>query len=181
MKADYVKWGDAMKMIDLCRKEKNYRYTALLALGFFSGLRISDIKKLKYGDLKSRFKITEKKTKKNRSITMNQDVLNLLAECQNKLKKTDDDLIVEYCTFQTSRIIRAVCAKAHIWNLNLSNHTMRKSFAREIFEKNGGTELALIELSELLQHSSVKITRIYLGISEDDITRQYMSLKLKAV
>jgi site-specific recombinase XerD len=58
---------------------------------------------------------------------------------------------------------------------------MRKSFAREIFEKNGGTELALIELSELLQHSSVKITRIYLGISEDDITRQYMSLKLKAV
>lgn len=41
--ADYLVWSDAMNLIRKLAKDENYRISLLVALGCFTGLRISDI------------------------------------------------------------------------------------------------------------------------------------------
>ena len=41
--ADYLVWSDAMNLIRKLTKDKNYKMSLLIALGCFTGLRISDI------------------------------------------------------------------------------------------------------------------------------------------
>ena len=41
--ADYLVWSDAMNLIRKLAKDGNYKMALLIALGCFTGLRISDI------------------------------------------------------------------------------------------------------------------------------------------
>ena len=41
--ADYLVWSDAMNLIRKLAKDGNYKISLLIALGCFTGLRISDI------------------------------------------------------------------------------------------------------------------------------------------
>ena len=41
--ADYLIWSDAMNLIRKLAKDENYKISLLIALGCFTGLRISDI------------------------------------------------------------------------------------------------------------------------------------------
>jgi hypothetical protein len=50
---------------------------------------------------------------------------------------------------------------------------MRKSFGRIIYERNGRSDEALIKLSQLFNHSSTAITRIYLSITKEEIDDLY--------
>ena len=43
--ADYLVWSDAMNLIRKLAKDGNYKISLLIALGCFTGLRISDILK----------------------------------------------------------------------------------------------------------------------------------------
>ena len=40
--ADYLVWSDAMNLIRKLAKDENYKISLLIALGCFTGLRISD-------------------------------------------------------------------------------------------------------------------------------------------
>ena len=40
--ADYLIWSDAMNLIRKLAKDENYKISLLIALGCFTGLRISD-------------------------------------------------------------------------------------------------------------------------------------------
>ena len=51
---------------------------------------------------------------------------------------------------------------------------MRKTFGRKVFESAGeNANLALARLSELFNHSNVSITKIYLGIRQDELLETY--------
>ena len=41
--ADYLVWSDAMNLIRKLAKDDNYKISLLIAIGCFTGLRISDI------------------------------------------------------------------------------------------------------------------------------------------
>ena len=59
---------------------------------------------------------------------------------------------------------------------HFSTNSLRKTFGRKIFKlasSQGQGELALIKLSELFNHSNASITRIYLGIKEDEMLSTY--------
>ena len=45
--ADYLVWSDAMNLIRKLAKDENYKISLLIALGCFTGLRISDILSLR--------------------------------------------------------------------------------------------------------------------------------------
>ena len=67
--ADYLVWSDAMNLIRKLAKDGNYKMSLLVALGCFTGLRISDILALRWNQILgvSEFTIIEKKTGKKRN------------------------------------------------------------------------------------------------------------------
>ena len=57
---------------------------------------------------------------------------------------------------------------------NFSCHSLRKTFGRQVYNMNSdNAELALIKLMELFNHSSVAITKRYLGLRRDEILGCY--------
>lgn len=42
--ADYLEWSEAMNLIRRLTRDKNYKVSLLIAIGCFTGLRISDIR-----------------------------------------------------------------------------------------------------------------------------------------
>ena len=54
-----------------------------------------------------------------------------------------------------------------------STHSLRKTFGRKVFESSDNAELALVKLLELFNHSSVSITKRYLGLKQEEILQTY--------
>ena len=60
---------------------------------------------------------------------------------------------------------------------NFSCHSLRKTFGRQVYNQNSeNAELALVKLMELFNHSSVAITKRYLGLRQEEILQAYDSL-----
>ena len=60
---------------------------------------------------------------------------------------------------------------------NFSCHSLRKTFGRQVYNMNdSNAELALVKLSILFNHSSVAITKRYLGIQKEEILQTYSCL-----
>ena len=85
--ADYLIWSDAMNLIRKLAKDGNYKISLLIALGCFTGLRISDILSLRWKQIldTSEFTVTEKKTGKQRAIRLNSQLQQHIREWQLKL------------------------------------------------------------------------------------------------
>ena len=57
---------------------------------------------------------------------------------------------------------------------NFSCHSLRKTFGRQVYTMNdNNAELALVKLMELFNHSSLAITKRYLGLREEEILQTY--------
>ncbi len=57
---------------------------------------------------------------------------------------------------------------------NFSCHSLRKKFGRQVYNMNNeNSELALVKLMELFNHSSVSITKRYLGLRQEEILETY--------
>lgn len=61
---------------------------------------------------------------------------------------------------------------------NVNSHSMRKTFARTIYDHSPDKEAALIGIGIIFGHSSLKITRDYLCITEEEIDRLYNMVNL---
>ena len=59
---------------------------------------------------------------------------------------------------------------------NPSSHTLRKTFGKRVYESDNKSERALIYLSEIFSHSSIVITRKYIGITQEQIADVYLSI-----
>ena len=69
--ADYLVWSDAMNLIRKLAKDGNYKISLLIALGCFTGLRISDILALRWKQIlnTSEFTVTLNPQLHSRSAT----------------------------------------------------------------------------------------------------------------
>ena len=61
---------------------------------------------------------------------------------------------------------------------NFSSHSMRKTFGRQIFNMSGeNSEMALVKLMQIFNHSNMGITKRYLGLKDEEIKEAYDLLK----
>ena len=60
---------------------------------------------------------------------------------------------------------------------HFSTHSFRKTFGRKVVEMAGeNSEMALIKLAELFNHSNTAITRRYLGLRQEELSGVYDAL-----
>ena len=185
--ADYLVWSDAMNLIRKLAKDGNYKMSLLIALGCFTGLRISDILALRWEQILSteEFTIIEKKTGKKRVLRLNPQLQQHIRECYEQIQpiglKTPILISQKGTVFTVQRInviLKEVKRKYRLHVGNFSCHSLRKTFGRQVYNMNSeNSELALVKLMELFNHSSLAITKRYLGLRQEEILQTYDCLK----
>ena len=160
------------KVIDDFKREllkKSYRDYMLFTMGINTGLRISDLLKLKVVDVKDKIHITivEGKTGKNKRFLIN-DMLRLEINKYIKGMKSEEYLFKSrkgdkpISRVQAYRILNSVAKELGIDSLG--NHSLRKSFGYWHYRQYKDVAI----LQDIFNHSSPSITLRYIGISQDN-------------
>lgn len=181
--SDYIQWDTMLSLIRRLYRDGDYRMSLLIGCGSFFGLRISDLLTLTWAMLLDgdSFVINEKKTGKRRQVKINKDFQKHIRDCHDALNITDDNqkcfLSQKKMVYSTQRInvlFKEIKSKYHLKVEHFSTHSMRKTFGRKVYESAGSdAAMALMRLSELFNHSSPRITKIYLGIRQEELLQTY--------
>lgn len=187
--ADYIDWDTATNLVRKLYRKGDYRMSLFVGCGIFFGLRVSDLLSLTWSKIlgEDEFVLYEKKTNKRRVIRINSGFQAHARDCFNALEINNED---EFCFLNRygglislqmiNRNLKAIKVKYQLRIRNFSTHSLRKTWARKIWENEnaqGRGEQSLVILSEMMNHSSVAITRRYLGIRQQEIGQIYESLQ----
>jgi integrase len=181
-----LEWNEMIGLLTQLKKDKYWKEFLLITIGSYLGLRGSDILNLKWDDLvdKTKLQLREKKTGNIRFISINEQcVENIsLAWSSKKQEQELEDYIftnkrrkrisIQYM----NRRLKWIFEKYRVKTDNPSTHTLRKTFGKRVYEVNDKSESSLIMLSLVFSHSSLAITRRYLGITQEQIQDVYLSL-----
>lgn len=161
--------------------EHNRKIHLLFVLGINSGLRVSDLLKLTVEGVQGgSVTIREQKTSKAKQF-----------ELSNTCKKTIKEYL-EYANITTGLLfpnkvggdkpitkqwVWVMLNKAADWvgiTENIGTHTMRKTFGYWAFKQ--GIDVYII--MQMLNHSSLAITKRYIGLTSDDLNKAYLDMNL---
>jgi integrase len=178
--ADYLNFDETTsKALKIIRSGKDSNLGFLVLAGINLGIRIGDILTLRYEDFDGdNIVITEKKTTKKRTIRVNENVregLKLL-KLKTKNEKGPIFMTTRGAVHSTQYVNRWLKVHFGSKKINVSSHSLRKTFGRRVWVNHNENEKALIYLSELFNHSSLAITKRYLGIRQEELNDIYMSL-----
>ena len=181
--ADYLEWSEAMNLIRKLARNGNYKMSLLVAIGCFTGFRISDILALRWKQILdvSEFTITERKTGKRRTVRINHELQLHIRDCYEHIKPVsmENHILISqkgtvYTVQRINIILKEIKAKYRLHIRHFSCHSLRKTFGRQVYNMNSdNAELALVKLMELFNHSSVAITKRYLGLRQEEILETY--------
>jgi len=184
--SDYVNFDTALNTgKKLLKDNKKCRLGFYIIFSINTGLRVSDILQTKHfmvvGD---KMIVVEKKTKKSREITINDEIKKAYAKlvlnlAEQKIKFNENDYIFisqKGSVYKTQSINEILKTIFNSTSLQISSHSLRKSFARRVYQNFNESENALVLLSDIFSHSSIAITRRYLGIRQETISNVYLTL-----
>lgn len=184
--ADYMPWDTMLNLTRKLFRDGKYRMSLLVACGCFFGLRISDLLSLSWEQvLGESFTLTEKKTGKDREIKVNAGVQGHIKECYIALGIKDPHekcFLNRYGDVVSIQRINVVLKEIKVKYMlkdiqHFSTHSFRKTFGRKVVEMAGeNSEMALIKLGEIFNHTSTSITRRYLGLRQQELREVYDTL-----
>lgn len=149
-------------------KHKSDRDALLFMFGIYSGLRVSDIIKLRVRDVRDREKITVKETKtgKDKMLKLNSVLRKEIAVYITG--KKDYEVL-----FKSTRGLNKPISRQQAYNIinnagknfgldHIGTHTMRKTFGYHIYQKT--KDITLVQ--KLLNHSTPEFTLTYIGMTQ---------------
>lgn len=194
---------DIFKISKYLISQNRYRDNMLFIVGINFGLRVSDLRMLRFSNLisdnfifKNSFPVYEQKTrntrkkKKNRYITINNAVVEAVTLY---LENTPDVKLSDYMFRSVSnrgrnvneplsiksidRILKGIADDIGL-TIRVSTHTLRKTFCYHQMLMSHNDSRKLLLLQKMLNHSSTAQTLDYIGITEEEIDAAYKSLNL---
>lgn len=180
---------------------RRYRDNMLFIVGINFGLRVSDLRVLRFSNLindnftfKDSFPVFEKKTrntrkrKKNRYITINDAVVDAVTLYLEHTPKVclSDYMFVSNKGPRTSEpmtrkaienVLKGVASDLGL-NIRVATHTLRKTFAYHQMVMSNNDPRKLLLLQKMLNHSSPAQTLDYIGITSEEIEAAYRELNL---
>ena len=181
---DYINFDEALNTAKkLMKDETRGLKTELLGLYIITaintGLRVSYMLTVTFAHLRAGvITLKEKKTGKNRTVKVNANILEALNNLQRKNQSGFVFVSQKGGVFTVQQINRLL-KKAFIKLLPdncISSHSLRKTFGRRVYENANRSEHSLQLLSELFNHSTIKMTRIYLGLKQEEFNDVYTNL-----
>lgn len=179
----FIQWDIMMSLILKLIRDGEFKFCILISIGCFAGLRIADIQALRWSDIleKDVISLNEKKTKKHRKIKINSDLKEIIIKCYTLMKSPPIESFVLVNKYGTKAIriqwinekLKRLFKEYNIKCPACSTHLLRKCFGRRIWELNNHSEKSLVLLSEIFNHSSVQVTKRYLGIREEELFDVY--------
>jgi integrase len=166
----------AMMQLLKDQSERNYM---LFFLGINTGLRVSDLLKLKVKDVRGKDSVLlrETKTKKSRRIFWNPHVYQVLQEYVKD--KQDDEFLFPsrrkgkpLSRIQAWRILNETARQVGLDEIG--THTLRKTYGYHYY--NQSKNIALLQ--EIFNHSSPAITLRYIGINQDILEKETRAFAL---
>lgn len=151
--------------------ERGKRMYLLFVCGVYLGLRISDLLKLRVGDLRGdKLVMREKKTRKRTELP----VANIIRRAARELLEGEADDALVFASPQNARRNKAITRKTAYNDINaiaraagvkgpIGCHTLRKTFGYHQYRMDG--DIAFLQ--EWFNHSSPAITLRYIGIDQD--------------
>jgi integrase len=179
----YLSWEDYNSFLEYCKKNDERFIYIYSCIATYCGLRMGDMLKLRWSDVsKEMIVVKEGKTGKVREIPAHPK----LREMLNDIRKDSDldtnfifsnrwDLPVskQYLNNKLQSVFKA----SGISTIgNVSSHMFRKTFGRRIFDNKEDKGRALVLLMDIFGHSSLEITKLYLGIRKEEINEAYLGL-----
>lgn len=189
--ADYLPYADYKRLVQTLINEKRYWWATYCVLSFCTGLRFSDIRRLKWADVIDQRKIIVKaqKTGKTHVIPIGKNASDNLAALYEKMgspnlnkyildgNKTEGNKSVSI-----QYINRELKKWAKVYQLNIENfstHTFRKTFGRYVYEMGNKSEQSLLYLNQIFKHASLSTTKIYLGIRDEELSNIFNSIVIQ--
>ena len=194
---------DIDRICDYLKKRRRWRDYMLFVVGINFGLRVSDLVQLRFSNLindnltfKDTFPVFETKTrhtrkqKKNRYLTVNTAVIEAVTIY---LEHTPGVSLSDYMfrseannggnlnrpmhRNSVDRILKGIAQDLNM-NIQMSTHTLRKTFAYHQMVMSNNDPRKLLLLSKMMGHSSLAITMDYIGITGEEIEEAYRNLNL---
>jgi integrase len=181
-------WNAMLGLLHQLKRDFKFQDYLLIATGCYFGLRIKDLLNLRWKDVmdKIEFTVIESKTGKRRSITINENVKDVLRYVYEKRKiernfSNDDFLFVnrwkeKYSIQYVNRRLHGIFECYNVRVGNGSSHSLRKTFGKRVWEMDNQSERSLVYLSEIFSYSSILTTRRYIGIVQKNIENIYLNL-----
>jgi len=179
--------ADVRALIDYYLNKGQLRNYVLISMSIYTALRISDLLRFKWQDVfdfknnrvRKYVTLTEKKTGKSKIVALNEGCISaLLTYMKGPTEIHPEDYLFAnkrtknpISRVQAYRIIRDAAEKLG-FSERVSCHSLRKTFGYHAWKD--GTSPAVI--MEIYNHSSMAVTRRYLGVTQDDKNQAYLSL-----
>ncbi|MDP4549836.1 tyrosine-type recombinase/integrase [Alkalihalobacillus macyae] len=167
---------------DMKKALGNPRDKMLFIFGINTGLRISDILKLKVRDVRNKVSLTlqETKTSKSKIVYFNDNVKEAVKTLMPS-DANDDDYVFKsrkgnnkpLTRVQAYNILNGAAERVGI-DQPIGCHTLRKTFGYWQYKNNNDISL----LMAIFNHSSASVTLKYIGITEDNIMASYKGVNL---
>jgi len=182
-------WDQFKSLISKLERDMDYKYCLLISIGVFTGLRISDLLQLRFSQFENTdiLTIQEQKTKKTRRIKINPDLKTIVERIKGRMSRVDTDQFIFLNRYRTKPIdkswvnveLKRIFKKYGIeLEGNVSSHMFRKTLGNRVLKLNNYSNESIVLLMELFGHSSIALTKRYLGIREKEILDVYDSLRL---
>lgn len=179
---DTLSYDEVNNLLDIkINKNEDLRNKAMLELMYATGFRISELLKIKLGDIDEVNNIVKcfGKGSKERIVPLSDITLkwiNKYLEVRGEIigNKSSDYLFISSRGQELNRttffkIIKKILKEKAI-NKNISPHTLRHSFATHLLE--GGADLRSIQT--LLGHENITTTKIYTHITNKKLMDDYL-------
>ncbi|MFR9546884.1 MAG: tyrosine-type recombinase/integrase [Rikenellaceae bacterium] len=185
--ADYLPIEEFERLVEGLHNDNQHLWELYCRLSFCTALRASDVLSLTWGDIFERdsFDKQEKKTGKARRITLNKSVQNKIGELYDLLETPPLDQAIflnsrsgkPYTIEYINRLLKLFKIKYRLPIKAFSTHTFRKTFGRYVYETNGRSAESLILLNSIFRHSSIDITKVYIGLRQAEIDGVFDSIR----
>ena len=181
-------WNTMLGLLSQLKKDQKWKDYLLICLGSYLGLRASDLLNLKWEEIigKCDLELKETKTGKARTIRINPNCERAVRyvwdhQVRKSYHQLDNYIFVNRKGKKISiqyinRRLKTLFSDYKVKTDNPSTHTLRKTFGRRVYEMDNQSERSLIMLSIIFSHSSVAITKRYLGITREEIEDVYLNL-----